>query len=312
MRTVIILTVMAIILFGLAAGGSIFLTSYLQEKDKAQHPDAAANQDTSKDKELPPLNCAAPTTAHAHDRALRRRPSNWCRNWPSSRQRQDSVARQEQALTARRRSLELIKDDIRSEREEIDKVAKELADQVKGADEELASAERRVKDLEQKKKEEEDLLKDAKRGVYEAESVRSGNLKRVSGIADTAEPAEVAAIFERMIDSGAEALTDGRPDPGEHEGPPRCPGAPGHAGQGDGGRPGREDGRSEAGSSPRMRPEPTRRPAAASIDRREVVTAERPAPVHRAHRARRRPATQRYNRNNPQVLPRLQPMILSA
>ncbi len=204
MRTVIILGVMAIVLFGVTAGASIFLTNYFDQKNKDERTVAS---DTAREsgKELPPL-------ARNGESGSRSRPGanpeteQLVQEMAKLHEREENVRRQEQQVTARRRALDLIKDDIKSEREEIDKVRKELSEQVKGAGDDLTAAEKRVKDLEAKKDEEEKLLKDAKRGVYDAQEVRSKGVKQVGGIFDTAEPAEVAAIFERMVESGSSGL----------------------------------------------------------------------------------------------------------
>jgi hypothetical protein len=203
MRTVIAFVVMALVLFGLAAGASIFLTNYLKEQGKSHSEASAGDKDSGK--ELPPL-------ARGTEGAARSRPSptpeseQVVQEWAKLREREQAVIRLERKVTHRQKFLDTIKDDIRSECEEIDKLRKDVADQVKGAAEELASAERRVQDLEAKQKVEEAMLKDVKSKVYEADTVRRDNLKRVGGIADTAEPAEVAAIFERMAEGGAQGL----------------------------------------------------------------------------------------------------------
>jgi chromosome segregation ATPase len=202
MRTVIIIGVMAVVLFSAAAGASIFLTNYLSEKNKAPKDDAAAAQDSAK--ELPPL-------ARGGESGSRSRPGagsppdteQLVQELAKLRERQESVARREQQLARRQRDLEIIKEDIRGEREEIDRVRKELSEQVKGAEEDLAALERRVQELDRKREQtEEQLVKDAKTKVYEADTVRAGGIKRVGNIMDTAEPAEVARIFETMVESG--------------------------------------------------------------------------------------------------------------
>jgi DNA repair exonuclease SbcCD ATPase subunit len=206
MKTIIILSVMAVVLFAGAWVASSFLAKHFEEKGKEGHAEGSAGAETGKEgkeKELSPLsrgNEPAP------------RPRSGSGGGPDAeqlvqelaklRERQEAVARQEQQLAARRRALEVIKEDIRSEREEIDKVRKELGEQVKGAEDDISAAERRAQDLEKKRQETEELVKDAKHKVYEADAVRAGGVKRVGGIMDTAEPAEVARIFETMVESG--------------------------------------------------------------------------------------------------------------
>jgi DNA repair exonuclease SbcCD ATPase subunit len=206
MRTIIIFAVMAVVLFGLAAGASIFLTNYLDEKKKSPHNETAGAQDTGKEaKELPPI-------ARGGDGGSGSRPGTTpeteqlVQELAKLRERQESLAHQEQQVARRRQALEIIKEDIKSVRDDVDMVRKDLTDQIKGAGDELAAAEKRVMELEQRKREEEELLKDAKRGIYETEAVRTNGVKRVSAIADTTEPTEVAAIFERMAESGTQGL----------------------------------------------------------------------------------------------------------
>src|SRR5262249_26261780 len=159
---VIILAVLFLVLFGLAAGVSVFLTNtYLKDQSKAQRNDTA--QDSAR--EPPPLARGGGAGGEGGSRA---RPGST----PESEQggqggaklheREQAVIRLERQVTQRQKFLETIKDDIKSEREEIEKLRKDVAEQVKGAGDELALAEKRIKDLEQKKKEEEGLLKEVK------------------------------------------------------------------------------------------------------------------------------------------------------
>jgi flagellar motility protein MotE (MotC chaperone) len=206
MRNVIfiaILGVLAVVLFGVAWVSSSVLSTYVEQKNKEEHPAAA---DTGKEKELPPLAKNSEGGPRARTGSSNPETEQLVQEMAKLHEREEGVRRQEQQVIARRKALEIIKDDIKSEREEIDKLRKELGEQLKGAGDDLAAAEKRLKDLETKKDEEEKLLGDARKRVYEAESVRDGGVKRVGGIFDTAEPAEVAAIFERMVESGSDGL----------------------------------------------------------------------------------------------------------
>jgi myosin heavy subunit len=208
MRNVIfiaILVVLAAVLFGVAWVSSSVLSGYIEQKNKPEHQSA---EDSGKEggKELPPL-------AHSSEgSASRTRPSSnpeteqLVQEMAKVREREENLRKQEQQLITRRKALEIIKEDIKGEREEIDKVRKELSDQVKGAGDDLTAAEKRLKDLEAKKDEEEKLFNDAKKRIYETQAVRDKGVERVGGIFDTAEPAEVAAIFERMVESGSDGL----------------------------------------------------------------------------------------------------------
>jgi DNA repair exonuclease SbcCD ATPase subunit len=200
MRTVIIIAVLAVVLFSAAAGVSVFLTNYFAEKNAAHHDDAAAAQETGK--ELPPLTKGSESGPKPRPGSSAPDTEQLVQELAKLRERQELVARREQQLARRQRDLELIKEDIRSEREEIDRARKELSDQFKGAEEDLAGLERRALDLEKKRQETEDLVKDAKTKVYEADEVRKQGAKQVGGIMDTAEPAEVARMFETMVESG--------------------------------------------------------------------------------------------------------------
>jgi hypothetical protein len=207
MRNVIfiaILVVLAAVLFGVAWVSSSILSAYVAEKNKAEHP---SGEDTGKEtgKELPPL-------AKGSEGGPRAKPGSTpeteqlVQEMAKVREREENLRKQEQQLIARRKALEIIRDDIKSERDEMDKLRKQVSDQVKGAGDDLTAAEKRVKDLEAKKDEEEKLLSDAKKRVYETEAVRDKGVERVGGVFDTAEPAEVAAIFERMVEGGGNGL----------------------------------------------------------------------------------------------------------
>jgi len=201
MRTIIILGVMAVVLFGAAWAVSSYLANSLDEKNKAHNEASANGGDTGKEKELPPL-------ARGNDNASRSRSGSSAdteqlvQELAKLRERQEGVSRQEQQLTARRRALEIIKEDIRAEREEIDRVRQEVSEQLKGTGDEMAAVERRTIELEKKKLETEELIKDAKRGIYDIDATRAGGSKKVGGIFDTAEPSDAASMFERMVESG--------------------------------------------------------------------------------------------------------------
>jgi hypothetical protein len=202
MRTIIILGVMAVVLFGLAAGASIFLTNYFDHKNKTDHNEAAEAKDTAKEKDLPPIARSGDSGPRSHPSSSNPETEQLVQELAKLRERQDAVGQRERQLFQRQQALQLIMDDIKSERAEIDKVRKELSEQTKGAGDEMASVERRAAELDEKKRETDQLLKDAKRGIYEADTQRSKNAKQVGGVLDTAEPADVAAIFENMVESG--------------------------------------------------------------------------------------------------------------
>jgi hypothetical protein len=156
MRTIIILSVMAVLLFAGAWVASSYLAKHFEEKDKEGHPGASANPETGREKE-------PPSVARANETPARPRPGNDAEQ-PGQElarlcERQEAVARQEHQLTARRRALEIIKEDIRCEREEIDRIRKELGEQFKGAKDDISAAERRAQDLEKRRQETEELTK---------------------------------------------------------------------------------------------------------------------------------------------------------
>jgi len=208
MRFVIIICVGFAVLFALAAGGSILLINYFDQKNKAEHTEASA-ADTGKDKDLPPLARGAEGGPRSRPGSAAE-PDERVQEHAKLRERQEAVRLREQQVNARQKALEIIKEDIKSERDDVDKLRKQVTEQMKGAEDDVAAANRKMEEVEQKTKEEQQLLKDAKRGIYEVEGVRAKGIKQVGGIADTAEPAEVAAIFERMVESGTSGVMTGR------------------------------------------------------------------------------------------------------
>jgi hypothetical protein len=129
MRTIIILSVMAVLLFAGAWVASSCLAKHFEEKAKEDHPGASANPETGREKE-------SPTVARANETPAQPRPGNDAEQLGQElarlRELQEAVTRQEHQLTARRRALEIIKEDIRCEREEIEGIREELGDQVNG------------------------------------------------------------------------------------------------------------------------------------------------------------------------------------
>src|SRR5262249_40108738 len=97
MRTVIILGVMGVVLFGLASGASTFLTTPLKDRARGPHGAPTTAEGTGREKDLPP-----PLTRGSD--APRTRPGSssdteqLVREWAQLHEREDAVAKKEQQL----------------------------------------------------------------------------------------------------------------------------------------------------------------------------------------------------------------------
>lgn len=211
MKKVLVIGLLAVVLFGLSAGGSFLLQRLKTEKPRTTGDDTSSTaEQTPRDKERGP---EPRTTSTGRDSdsgrpgLIGRREYNpeadaTVQQAARLREQQDDLRRREEAFKARVKNLELIAQDIRTGREEMDKLRRDITDEKKTADELLAALERDLRQLEEKKRQVEADRREHEKKITEIDATRMGNIKRVSSVSETMEPDKAAAIIMTMADAG--------------------------------------------------------------------------------------------------------------
>jgi flagellar motility protein MotE (MotC chaperone) len=113
----------------------------------------------------------------------------------SLRDRAATVRERETQLVARQKQLELVYEDIRSERAAMDELRKQIGDELKAAEEQMTEVEHQRAELELKQQTMEGR-------VTEMDGREKDNIKRMGGVYDNMAPESAAKILQQMADSG--------------------------------------------------------------------------------------------------------------
>lgn len=205
MRKVIGVGVVAIILFGLSAGGSIFLQSLKKDKAKQDGETPPPAEKVTKEADTSPKATSSnqdPVRGLLGRREFNPEADATVQQAARLRDQQEDLRQREEQFKRRLKNLDLIAQDIRSGREEMDKLRREVIEEKKGADEMLGSIERSLRQLEEKKRQTDADVAEQRKRITEVDTTRMGNIKRVGNVSDTMNAADAASILMQMADGG--------------------------------------------------------------------------------------------------------------
>jgi flagellar motility protein MotE (MotC chaperone) len=226
MKKLIQLFVVAIVMFGIAAATSWTWT--LQNSKSAEEGsahekpvhDASAEKESSESgahhekkpsahKEEPAISTRRrPERTPSVDEGLTRNASksmyapgleDTVKMATSLKEQRAQVREKEDQLTARQRQLELVIENIRSERKAIDDLREELDEVLREGEGRL---EGRLAEVEQKKAELEIKQQDIDGRVTEMTGSEKGNIKKMAALYDSMPADSAAKIFQQMVDTG--------------------------------------------------------------------------------------------------------------
>ena len=201
MRNIIIVAGLALFLFAMTAVVSqIWLTNQTQTNGKQQGEGSAKEGDqTGKDLAGPRLS---PSSEGTGRRSTTNSDAENTNVWIAQlREKQEKLQKKEDQIGMREKMLGMVEQDIRSERETIDRLRKEATDEVKAASSQVTEAERRFSMLDEKSKDVLSKVDDLKKKTLEVDAVRSGGIKRVSTISDSMNPIDAASIIQVMAET---------------------------------------------------------------------------------------------------------------
>lgn len=109
------------------------------------------------------------------------------------------VADQKKQLEARQKQLDLIFQDIRTERSSIEDLRRELSNQLKAAEEERTALDRKLQEIQEQQQVTTKKEKDLEKTLTSVQGTEEKNLKREAEIFGTMEPASAAKILQQMV-----------------------------------------------------------------------------------------------------------------
>jgi flagellar motility protein MotE (MotC chaperone) len=118
------------------------------------------------------------------------------------RTQMDALRVREQQFTARQKSLELISQDIRTERNSMDELRKQLNEELKGLTERVESLERKAGEVDQKRKQLSDQNKELNNSMVRVESSEKDNIKHLATVYDSMDADAAAQHLQQMADTG--------------------------------------------------------------------------------------------------------------
>jgi flagellar motility protein MotE (MotC chaperone) len=208
------------LLYGLAGtmlfAGSATLSLWMQQQARPKAETEAADQAAAhpagkareKEKETGKAAHDAAKADSGEDLRAAVRPSgppsaeDTLRMVNSLRDKQRNLREREEQLTARQKQLETIYQDIRGERNVLDELRKQVADEMKALNEKMVSVDRRAGDVDQKDQAFAKRVSEQKKSQTEIDNVELKNIDKISEMYNSMAPDAAARILQQMADSG--------------------------------------------------------------------------------------------------------------
>jgi flagellar motility protein MotE (MotC chaperone) len=201
-KKMIVMGGLVLVLFGISAGASWFLQQ--DNHSAADHAEA----DPFADKQAKAGAHQGGSFGGAADvRPAVRPPFNQSADDAAQlaanlRNQMEALRTREQQFTVRQKSLEIIYQDIRSERAAIDELRKQLNDEMKALADKLDSLERKSGEMQQKSKQLTEQNKELSQTVLRIEEVEKENIKRLAAVYDAMDAEAAAQHLQHMADTG--------------------------------------------------------------------------------------------------------------
>lgn len=120
----------------------------------------------------------------------------------SLRTRLAAVRERELSLAGRQRQLELVFNDIKSERGTIDELRKQVASEMSAVETQLRVLEKKRADLDEKQQQVTDHVKEMEKNVVQLDGMEQGNLKKIAEMYNNIAPESAGKILKQLAESG--------------------------------------------------------------------------------------------------------------
>lgn len=193
MKNIIVLGVVAVVLFSVSAGLSLFLNTQktddtkTTEKEKEKEKKAKPTPDTEPPVVRPGVNSAAEDTS---------------RLAAQLREQMGNVKERETKLETRNNQITLMLQDIRSEREVLDRLRQQISAELKLVSDKSADLDKKFAELESERKNLAKGNADLSRTRTEYEKDERTNLGKMALLYDSMAPENAAKILQQLADTG--------------------------------------------------------------------------------------------------------------
>ena len=206
MKKLLVIGVTSLVLFAISATASYFW----QQQQKSAPGTEAAGKEGPAAKE--PAKHASATAANAgHEdsapRAAVRPPYNpgteeIARMTNELRTRLATVRDREDQLTARKKMIELIQEDIRGERSALDELRTQIKSELDALNEAVEGAEKQRTSLDEERQKVSKTTQDMEARIVQLQKEEQDNLKKMSGMYNSMSPDVAAKILQNLADTG--------------------------------------------------------------------------------------------------------------
>jgi flagellar motility protein MotE (MotC chaperone) len=210
MKKFMMLGMTALVLFSLSAGASWFLQK--ARLAAATEPTMADSTERAAERQTPrhhswdmeeDRDAFMPTESHGNMRPPYTPAANEAVQLANSlRTRLAAVREREALLLGRQKQLELVFNDIKSERASIDEMRKQVAEEMKAVERQLLNLEKKRAELDDKQQEVNTHVKEMEKNVVQLDGMEQGNLKKIADMYDSMAPESAGKILKQLAESG--------------------------------------------------------------------------------------------------------------
>lgn len=206
MKRLILAIFLGAVLFGISGFASWYLKGAKQASEETTAAQPQARSDKGKASALPAPETTGGVPKFVPAPAIRPQgspdPENVVQLANNLRSQIESVKTKEQQLTVRQKNLEVIYQDLKSERGSLDELRTKVDAELKALVEKLASLEEKSADVNQQRQKLGESAKEIKQSMLEIDSVEQNRIKQMAAMYDSMEAEAAAELMQQMADSG--------------------------------------------------------------------------------------------------------------
>ncbi|MGH7173158.1 MAG: hypothetical protein ACRELG_22990 [Gemmataceae bacterium] len=204
MKNLFLIGITSLVLFALSASGSYF---WQQKMKNGQ----AKETETHKDKETvkPGTGAAQTNTSHgdsvpkaAARPAYNANTEEIARMTTELRMRLAAVREREDQLTARKKQLDMLQEDIRGERTALDDLRTQVKNEMEALNEAIQGVEKKRGSLDEERQKISKSTKEMEGRLVQLQKDEQDNLKKMSGMYNSMSPESAAKILQNLADTG--------------------------------------------------------------------------------------------------------------
>ena len=208
MKNLLIVGVTSLVLFAVSASASYFW----QHKQKGEHlPEKVEKIELGHKESAIQGAASAPAASASHEdsapRAALRPPYNAgtediARMTSELRTRLAAVREREEQLTARKKQIELIQEDIRGERSTLDELRTQVKSELDALNEAIQGVEKQRSTLDEERQKIGKNTQEMEGRLIQLQKDEHDNLKKMSGMYNSMAPESAAKILQNLADTG--------------------------------------------------------------------------------------------------------------